>query len=194
MGDMEQVCGDYAPLLRESAGNSALDRKRTSKVKRKGSHIQTLIGDYKRTSDKGSSEDLLSCDSAQPSSREVRQMLGNLEDIKDYHKRIFLPRLEEAVADSKLISSLFQEEEGRLSKKYGRYCINNTRASLIIEEHLKFFSLYQHSQGIALRIDAMLIKPIQRLTRWEGEVLNYSVILYSTCIFNLKKKILFFNS
>ena len=65
-----QVCGDYAPLLRESAGHSTIDRKRTSKVKRKGSHIQTLIGDFKRTSDKGSSEDLLSCDSVQPSSRE----------------------------------------------------------------------------------------------------------------------------
>ena len=33
----------------------------------------------------------------------VRQMLGNLEDIKDYHKKVFLPRLEEAVSDSKLM-------------------------------------------------------------------------------------------
>ena len=110
-------------------------------------------------------------------------MLGNLEDIKDYHKKIFLPRLEEAVADSKLMrfvnhsisnimvvykhfsSSLFQEEEAKLSKKYGRYCINNTRASLVIEEYIQFFSLYQYNKGIPLRIDAMLIKPIQRLTR-----------------------------
>ena len=30
-------------------------------------------------------------------------MLGNLEDIKDYHKKVFLPRLEEAVSDSKLM-------------------------------------------------------------------------------------------
>ena len=33
----------------------------------------------------------------------VRQMLGNLDDIKDYHKKVFLPRLEEAVSDSKLM-------------------------------------------------------------------------------------------
>ena len=108
-------------------------------------------------------------------------MLGNLEDIKDYHKKVFLPRLEEAVSDSKLmrfvnhidihhvykyfISSLFQEEAGKLSTKYGRYCINNTRASLIVEEYIQFFSLFQYNKGIPLRIDAMLIKPIQRLTR-----------------------------
>ena len=36
-------------------------------------------------------------------SSRVRQMLGNLEDIKDYHKKVFLPRLEEAVSDSKLM-------------------------------------------------------------------------------------------
>jgi len=158
--DLEQVCSDYSPLLRNSTGYATIERKKTSKVKRKGSHIQMLIEDFKK------SPDTERCETSQPSSQEVRQMLGNLEDIKDYHKKVFLPRLEEAVSDSKLMSSLFQEEEGKLSNKYGRYCINNTRASLIVEEYIQFFSLFQYNKGIPLRIDAMIIKPIQRLTRY----------------------------
>lgn len=101
-----------------------------------------------------------------PSKIEVRQMLGNIEDIKDYHKKVMLPRLEEAANDACLMRSLFQSEHGRLSRKYGRYCINNTRSSVIIDQNIKYFSLYQFNKGLMLRIDGMLIKPIQRLTRY----------------------------
>ena len=33
----------------------------------------------------------------------VRQMLGNMEDIKDYHKKVLLPKMEKAVGDAKLM-------------------------------------------------------------------------------------------
>merc|ERR1712212_1349139 len=51
-------------------------------------------------------------------------------------------------------------------RKYGRYCINQKRAALIIDENIKFFSLYQLRNRMRLRVDAQLIKPIQRLTRY----------------------------
>ena len=104
-------------------------------------------------------------------------------------------------------------------RKYGRYCVNNRRSSIIIENNLQvpvmvmvvvvvmvivmklatatpriltttfdcfflpfhhsravpssqnlstfqLFSLYQFQQGFPLRVDAQLIKPIQRLTRF----------------------------
>merc|ERR1719481_1044061 len=51
-------------------------------------------------------------------------------------------------------------------RKYGRYCVNNRRSSIIIENNLQLFSLYQFKSGFSLRIDAQLIKPIQRLTRY----------------------------
>ena len=107
-------------------------------------------------------------------------MLGNIEDIKDYHKKGLLPKMEEAVEDAKLMRyecncslvifgrfsrNLFQAELPMLSRKYGRYCINNTRSSIIIDQNIKFFSLYKFNKGLNLRVDAMLIKPIQRLTR-----------------------------
>ena len=92
-------------------------------------------------------------------------MLGNIEDIKDYHMKVMLPQMEKAVENARLMKILFETEQPSLSCKYGRYCINSTRSSSIIDKHIQFLSFYQHSRGIALRIDAMLIKPIQRLTR-----------------------------
>eukprot|EP00092_Neocalanus_flemingeri_P023363 GFUD01025330.1.p1 GENE.GFUD01025330.1~~GFUD01025330.1.p1 ORF type:complete len:304 (+),score=83.11 GFUD01025330.1:249-1160(+) len=93
-------------------------------------------------------------------------MLGNMEDIKDYHTKVLLPKMEEAVEDAKMMRTLFLSEQPNLSRKYGRYCINNTRSSIIINQNIKFFSLYQFNKGLKLRVDGMLIKPIQRLTRY----------------------------
>ena len=62
---------------------------------------------------------------------------------------------------------MFEGEQARLSRKYGRYCINNSRSSIIVDQNIKFFSEYQFSNNLDLRIDAMLIKPIQRLTRYQ---------------------------
>ena len=72
---------------------------------------------------------------------------------------------------------MFKTEENRIVRKYGRYCINNSRASEIVEEHLKFFTSYQQQRGLTFRIDAMLIKPIQRMTRY----LLFLTSLASTC-------------
>merc|ERR1719245_2732393 len=74
--------------------------------------------------------------------------------------------MEEAVGDASLMRKIFQSEQQKLMRKYGRYCVNNRRSSIIIENNLQLFSLYQFQQGFPLRVDGMLIKPIQRLTRY----------------------------
>ena len=33
----------------------------------------------------------------------MKAILGNIEDIKDYHKTVVLPMMEKAVADSKIM-------------------------------------------------------------------------------------------
>jgi hypothetical protein len=50
--------------------------------------------------------------------------------------------------------------------KYGRYYISSSRSASIIEEYLPFFSQYQHTNGQTHRLDALLIKPKQRITRY----------------------------
>jgi len=165
--DLEQVCEDYLILSKEQCTCNSLDRKTLKKIRRRGLHVQSLPDSADKTLKAEMFESMASgLDMVGPSRSEIRQMLGNIEDIKDYHKRVMLPRLEEAVKDVKLMRSLFQSEHGRLSRKYGRYCINNTRSSIIIDQNIKYFSLYQFNKGLMLRVDGMLIKPIQRLTRY----------------------------
>lgn len=97
---------------------------------------------------------------------EVKLMLGNMEELRDYHKHVMLPKMETAVDNAVIMRQLFEGEQVRLSRKYGRYCINNRRSSIIVDHNLQFFSSYQFTNNLELRVDAMLIKPIQRLTRY----------------------------
>jgi len=97
---------------------------------------------------------------------EVKLMLGNIEELRDYHKHVMLPKMETAVDNAVIMRQLFEGEQVRLSRKYGRYCINNRRSSIIVDHNLQFFSSYQFTNSLELRVDAMLIKPIQRLTRY----------------------------
>ena len=66
-----------------------------------------------------------------------------------------------------------------MSRKYGRYCINNSRSSIIVDQNIQFFSSYQFTNNLELRVDAMLIKPIQRLTRW---LKIYNTISKNICV------------
>ena len=110
----------------------------------------------------------------------MRELLGNIEDLKDYHKNIFLPKLESACNNSskmrlvvqktrKLLKAvcrnLFECEKNKLGMKYGRYCINTCRSNNIIQQNLIIFSNFQSVKGLKLRLDAVLIKPVQRITR-----------------------------
>ena len=61
---------------------------------------------------------------------------------------------------------LFLSEHSKLTRKYGRYCINYAHSINLIKIYIKYFSIYQFKNKLQLRIDGMLIKPIQRLTRY----------------------------
>ena len=37
-------------------------------------------------------------------------MLGNIEDLRDFHRRVMLPRMEEAVGDASLMRSHIQND------------------------------------------------------------------------------------
>lgn len=66
-----------------------------------------------------------------------------------------------------LFRDLFLSEQSRLTRKYGRYCINYSNSINLIQFYIKYFSVYQFKNGLKLRIDGMLIKPIQRLTKFK---------------------------
>jgi len=182
--DLEQACDEYLPLAGKSdrgkqqlRQSQSLDRKTMAKTRKKrrseAKHNTASRGSLSgasRSSQDSSTGLTLSLSEpqfGQLSQAEVKLMLGNIEELRDYHKHVMLPRLETAVDNAKLMRQLFEGEQCRLSRKYGRYCINNSRSSIIVDQNIKFFSAYQFSNNLELRIDAMLIKPIQRLTRYQ---------------------------
>lgn len=185
VSDLEQACQEYLPLAgksdrgKQQSHSLSLDRKtlRTGRKKRRSDlkHTATSRGSLSgasRSSQDSSSSPSISNSLSEPQFREVSRaevklMLGNIEELRDYHKYVMLPRMETAVDNAKLMRQLFEGEQARLSRKYGRYCINNSRSSIIVDQNIKFFSEYQFSNNLDLRIDAMLIKPIQRLTRYQ---------------------------
>merc|ERR1711953_226110 len=181
--DLEQACDEYLPLAGKSdrgkhhSQSLSLDRKKRKKRRNDSGTKQRLsitsrgsLSGGSRSS-QGSSINLSTsfCDpiSWEVSQVEVKLMLGNIEEIRDYHKHVMLPRMEKAVDNPGLMRQLFEGEQARLSRKYGRYCINNSRSSIIVDQNIQFFSSYQFSNNLQLRVDAMLIKPIQRLTRYQ---------------------------
>jgi len=153
--DLEETCRMYLPLAGWDYARRTKSSERSRKPRRRSSTSSVSLD---------TEEDIIK----HPSKQQVRQMLGNIEELKDYHERLMLPQLEAAVlnGDSSAIRGLFHGELGKLSILYGRYCINKTRSSLIVEEYKDYFALLQFKRQLPLRVDAELIKPIQRLTRY----------------------------
>lgn len=164
VNDLEEICRDYIePPLEEEKMFYSLDRRYLKSMKRRAS--EQVARNFVSSSDSSrriSSE--IDCPS--PSSVEMRQIFCNIEDLKDYHSRVFLPRLKQSIASEEKLKELFLSEHSKLTRKYGRYCINYAHSINLIKIYIKYFSIYQFKNKLQLRIDGMLIKPIQRLTRY----------------------------
>eukprot|EP00091_Calanus_sinicus_P006530 TRINITY_DN17210_c0_g1_i1.p1 TRINITY_DN17210_c0_g1~~TRINITY_DN17210_c0_g1_i1.p1 ORF type:complete len:105 (-),score=17.24 TRINITY_DN17210_c0_g1_i1:82-396(-) len=52
--------------------------------------------------------------------KKMRELLGNIEDLRDYHKKVILPKLEHAYRDPCKMKTLFECEKSKLLMKYGR--------------------------------------------------------------------------
>eukprot|EP00092_Neocalanus_flemingeri_P032786 GFUD01035659.1.p1 GENE.GFUD01035659.1~~GFUD01035659.1.p1 ORF type:complete len:194 (+),score=39.31 GFUD01035659.1:52-633(+) len=97
--DLEEVCSTYLPLARDPAKRSSLfiDRPRVAScVARRLHSCPTINQSYNQHTG----------ESAPPvDRRQICEMLGNVEDIKDYHKKVILPKLEKASSNSNLMRS-----------------------------------------------------------------------------------------
>jgi len=156
VSDLEEVCVSYAPLHRTKSVPGEKARLATCGGRRPHSY-PTVNQSYNQNTGEWAPD---------VDKKDMRDLLGNIEDIKDFHKKVIITKLEKAGTDSGLIRELFEVEEPKLTMKYGRYCINTSRRSHIMEQNKLFFTLYQANRGLSLRLDGHLIKPIQRITRY----------------------------
>ncbi|XP_040531425.1 kalirin isoform X17 [Gallus gallus] len=124
-------------------------------------------GFMKRIEEKGVSEDMKGKD---------KIVFGNIHQIYDWHKDFFLAELEKCLQEPDRLAQLFIKHERRLHM-YVVYCQNKPRSEYIVAEYEAYFEEVQQEINQRLTISDFLIKPIQRITKYQlllKDFLRYS--------------------
>ena len=93
--------------------------------------------------------------------------MGNVEDIKDYHKQIFLPKLEAHLDSPTDLAAALRATELKLKLKYGKYCVNIPVSQSVACEEKDFFTKLHEKHKMRKTMDDLLIAPVQRIMRYQ---------------------------
>ncbi|XP_032241354.2 triple functional domain protein isoform X5 [Nematostella vectensis] len=95
-------------------------------------------------------------------------IFGNIQDIYKFHSNTFLQEMEKYETHPEDVGEAFIEWGETFVRFYVSYCKNKPFSnSLLIEHGGNFFSDLQASYGHGLSISAYLIKPVQRITKYQ---------------------------
>uniref|UniRef100_A0A672IPS9 Kalirin RhoGEF kinase a n=1 Tax=Salarias fasciatus TaxID=181472 RepID=A0A672IPS9_SALFA len=120
-------------------------------------------GFIKRMEEKGVPEDMKGKD---------KMVFGNIHQIYDWHRDFFVGELGKCLDDHQLLPELFIKHERRLHM-YVIYCQNKPKSEFIVAEYDGYFDVRESR----LTISDFLIKPIQRITKYQlllKDFLKYS--------------------
>ncbi|KAM3851607.1 kalirin isoform 3-T3 [Vipera latastei] len=124
-------------------------------------------GFMKRIEEKGVPEDMKGKD---------KIVFGNIHQIYDWHKDFFLTELEKCLQEHDRLAQLFIKHERRLHM-YVVYCQNKPKSEYIVAECGTYFEEVQQEINQRLTLSDFLIKPIQRITKYQlllKDFLKYS--------------------
>ncbi|XP_041662586.1 kalirin isoform X2 [Cheilinus undulatus] len=124
-------------------------------------------GFMKRIEEKGVPEDMKGKD---------KIVFGNIHQIYDWHRDFFVGELEKCLEDHEHLPELFIKHERRLHM-YVVYCQNKPKSEFIVAEYDTYFDGIQQDIQSRLSISDFLIKPIQRITKYQlllKDFLKYS--------------------
>ncbi|XP_058256500.1 guanine nucleotide exchange factor DBS isoform X1 [Hemibagrus wyckioides] len=95
-------------------------------------------------------------------------LFGNLADIYDFHNRTFLKELENCVEKPELVGTCFLKRKEEL-QIYEKYCQNKPRSEALWRQcgDSLFFQECQKRLDHKLSLDAYLLKPVQRITKYQ---------------------------
>uniref|UniRef100_A0AC35THR7 DH domain-containing protein n=1 Tax=Rhabditophanes sp. KR3021 TaxID=114890 RepID=A0AC35THR7_9BILA len=97
-------------------------------------------------------------------------IFGNLRGLLEYHNNVFLSELLAAADDVTSICHIFVRERHHLLSLYRPYCQNKSHSESFRKEYVegkKFFVECQKRAGHPLPLSAYLLKPIQRITKYQ---------------------------
>ncbi|XP_034740993.1 kalirin isoform X4 [Etheostoma cragini] len=103
-------------------------------------------------------------------------VFGNIHQIYDWHRDFFVGELEKCLEDHELLAELFIKHERRLHM-YVVYCQNKPKSEYIVAEYDTYFDGIQQDTQCRLTLSDFLIKPIQRITKYQlllKDFLKYS--------------------
>ncbi|XP_042350513.1 kalirin-like [Plectropomus leopardus] len=103
-------------------------------------------------------------------------VFGNIHQIYDWHRDFFVGELEKCLDDHEHLPELFIKHERRLHM-YVVYCQNKPKSEFIVAEYDTYFDTIQQDIQSRLTISDFLIKPIQRITKYQlllKDFLKYS--------------------
>ncbi|XP_060105859.1 proto-oncogene DBL isoform X4 [Heteronotia binoei] len=105
-------------------------------------------------------------------------LFGNMPEIYDFHNRIFLHNLESCLESPERVGYCFLERREDF-QMYEKYCQNKPRSESLWRQCAEslFFQECQRKLEHKLGLDSYLLKPVQRLTKYQlllKELLKYS--------------------
>ncbi|XP_018551871.2 LOW QUALITY PROTEIN: guanine nucleotide exchange factor DBS [Lates calcarifer] len=104
-----------------------------------------------------------------PSLENKRDVLfGNLPEIYDFHNKTFLRELEDCIEKPELVGTCFLKRKEEL-QVYEKYCQNKPRSEVLWRQcgDSVFFQECQKKLDHKLSLDAYLLKPVQRITKYQ---------------------------
>ncbi|XP_053490086.1 guanine nucleotide exchange factor DBS isoform X2 [Ictalurus furcatus] len=95
-------------------------------------------------------------------------LFGNLDDIYTFHNRTFLKELENCMEKPELVGTCFLKRKEEL-QIYEKYCQNKPRSEALWRQcgDSLFFQECQKRLDHKLSLDAYLLKPVQRITKYQ---------------------------
>ncbi|XP_072517043.1 guanine nucleotide exchange factor DBS isoform X2 [Salminus brasiliensis] len=95
-------------------------------------------------------------------------LFGNLAEIYDFHNKTFLKELENSVEKPELVGTCFLKRKEEL-QIYEKYCQNKPRSEALWRQcgDSMFFQECQKRLDHKLSLDAYLLKPVQRITKYQ---------------------------
>ncbi|MGH0150978.1 UNVERIFIED_CONTAM: hypothetical protein FKN15_044060 [Acipenser sinensis] len=95
-------------------------------------------------------------------------LFGNLGEIYEFHNRTFLKELENCIENPELVGTCFLKRKEDL-QIYEKYCQNKPRSEALWRQcgDSQFFQECQRKLDHKLSLDAYLLKPVQRITKYQ---------------------------
>ncbi|KAF2903495.1 hypothetical protein ILUMI_02685 [Ignelater luminosus] len=97
-------------------------------------------------------------------------LFGNLDELYHFHADIFLKDLENCISATDLVALCFVQRRDMFYQLYSCYCQNIPRSEQLREtlvDSNMFFQMCQRKLGHKLPLAAYLLKPVQRITKYQ---------------------------